>query len=145
MDIQNQDKARSPVSILPPTRKQLERDIAHKFNAYNSKIVGSHPEKVTCTIFDRYLTVVGEGAMTPIEKIIYQNGETEIILAMRESVNRSLKMHLDKIIQELIQVEPLDSFCKLSLNTGRLIAFAILSESPRFRIKQSHIKSAPSL
>lgn len=142
MDIQNQEKDTSSViDCLPPTRKQLERDIAHRFNTFNSKTIGSRPEKMTCTIFDKYLTVVGERAMTPIEKIIYQRGETKIVSAMRESVNQSLEIHLNKIIRELMQIEPLDSFCKLSLNTGRLVAFAILSESPRFRIKQVRSKS----
>lgn len=144
MDTQNRNQnLRAVADRLPPTRKQIERDIAHRFNAFNNQTIGSHPEKMTCTIFDRYLAIVGEDAMTPIEKIVCQSGQTEIILAMRESVDLSLKTELNKIICELIQVEPLDSFCQLSLNTGRLMAFAILSDSPRFRVKQSRTRNQP--
>ena len=139
MDTKNKNM-RSPSCDLLPTRKQLERDIAQRFNAFNYKMLGSRAKKMTCTIFNNYLTVVGDEAMTPIEEIIYKNGQVEIIQAIRENVNRGLKQQLDLIIQELVQVEPVDSFCQLSLGTGRLIGFAILSEVPLLRIKHSRIK-----
>lgn len=140
MDIQNKNVHLSDNDLLP-TRKQLERDIAHKFNAFNYKILGSRSAKMTCTIFDSYLTIIGESAMTPVEQTIYQKGQTDIILAIRESVNQTLQQQLEQIIKELVRVEPLDSFCKLSLNTGRLIAFVILSETPSFRLKRARDKS----
>jgi len=144
MDIQNQNVCLSDNDLLP-TRKQLERDIAHKFNAFNYKILGSRSAKMTCTIFENYLAIVGESAMTPVEQTIYQKGQGDIILAIRESVNQTLQQQLEQIIKELVRVEPLDSFCKLSLNTGRLIIFVILSETPAFRIKRVRNKNHVSL
>ena len=139
MDIQNKNVHLSDNDLLP-TRKQLERDIAHKFNAINYQMLGCRSEKMTCTIFDSYLAIVGESAMTPVEQAIYSKGQTDIILAIRESINRTLQQQLEQIVKELVRVEPLDSCCKLSLNTGRLIAFVILSEIPTFRLKRSRRK-----
>lgn len=144
MDIQNKNVRLSDNDLLP-TRKQLERDIAHKFNAFNYEILGCRSAKMTCTIFDSYLTIVGESAMTPVEQTIYQKGQADIILAIRESINQTLQQQLEQIVKQLVGVEPLDSFCKLSLNTERLIAFVILSETPAFRIKRARNKSKISL
>jgi len=136
MDIQKNSK-RSPDCGLLPTRKQLERDIAHTFNAFNHEILGVRSSKMTCTIFNNYLTIVGESAMTPVEEFIYESGQLDMLLAIRESINGALEQKLEKITEELLQVKPLESFCKLSLNTRRLMGFVILSEPPSFRVKQS--------
>lgn len=144
MDIQNKNVPLSDNDLLP-TRKQLERDIAHKFNAFNYKILGSRSEKMTCTIFDSYLTVIGESAMTPVEQTIYQSGQTDIISAIRESINQTLRHQLEQIVRELVRIEPVDSFCELNISTGRLMAFIILSKNPSFRIKRSRNKSQVSL
>ncbi|MEO1671200.1 MAG: Na-translocating system protein MpsC family protein [Cyanobacteria bacterium J06631_2] len=134
MDIENKDQHSIPV-VLNSTHKQLERDIAHRFRTFNREKIGCASQEVTCTIFNNYLVLVAEGALTTLEQTIYKSGEAEIIESLRHSVNLVLKQELHQIVQEMALVDVKDLVCELNYETGRLIAIVIMDTAPAVRRK----------
>ena len=136
MDIKNQNQPTIPQFQLP-THKQLERTIAQKFCAWHRQRLGCIPQKATCTLFNRFLIIMAENASTPLERIMHQKGETNMIDAIRPSINRVLKQELGQIIEEITLVKVSDLICELNFDSHRLIASVILEREPLVRSKKS--------
>lgn len=139
MDIKNKDCP--PIATKLLTHKQLEREVAHQFQALNRQILGCCSQKASCTIFNNYLNIVVENAITPLESTMYEKGQIEMLCILRQTIDHVLKDRLSIIIQEVTSVEVKDLVCQLSLDTGRLIAMAVLSKFPPVRSKK-HSKIA---
>ncbi|MEL7076302.1 MAG: Na-translocating system protein MpsC family protein [Cyanobacteria bacterium J06631_6] len=135
MDIKNNERNSTP-AVLDSTHKQLERDIAHRFRAFNREKIGCASQDVTCTIFSNYLVLVAEGALTTLEQTIYHSGEISMIESLRQNINQVLKQELDQIVREMALVDTKDVVCELNYETERLIAIAILTTAPAVRKKK---------
>ena len=141
MDVKNQTKlsidnkklVTSTKKLL--TIKQLEREVAHRFQAINRQMLGCYTQKASCTIFNTYVNVVVENAATPLELAMYEQGQMEMLLSLRQAINQTLKAQLDAIIPEITSVGVKDLVCELNFDTNRLIAIAILTEFPTIRKK----------
>lgn len=126
----------SPKANFLPTRKQLEREIAHQFQAFNRQKIGTVPKKVSCTIFDNYLVIMVEGAMTPLETALDRNGQADIIERIRLNINQVFKQQLGKIVREVIGVEVEQCICELDRQTEKSIALIVLEQAPAIRVKK---------
>ncbi|MEM6611746.1 MAG: Na-translocating system protein MpsC family protein [Cyanobacteria bacterium P01_C01_bin.72] len=135
MDIKNKDQHSTQV-VLKSTHKQLERDIAHRFRTFNREKIGCVFKEVTCTIFNNYLVLLVDGALTALEETIYKSGETKIVETLRQSVNLVLKQELRQIVNEMALVDTKDLVCELNYETKRLIVFAIMTSAPAVRKKR---------
>lgn len=131
MDIKNNNQYREL-----PTCKQLERAISQNFYACNRQTIGYSPQKINCTIFENYLVIVGEEAITPLESTIRNSGRVEILREVRRSINQALQSQLEKSIKNIAKVEVIDSICQLNFDTGRLMAIALLQQPPQTRSKK---------
>lgn len=124
------------ININTPTRKQLERSISHDFAKFYTCRLGWTPQNVDCTIFAKYLIIVTEEAITPVEKAIKALGEFDILLQTRQSIDRAIRPQLSELIWKQVAVEVEDLFCNTNFDTGRTIAFANLAREPQFRAKK---------
>lgn len=131
MDIQNNSQFREL-----PTCKQLERAISQNFYASNRQTIGYSPQKISCTIFNNYLVIVGEEAITPLESTMKNSGRVEILREVRRSINQALQSQLEMTIRNIAKVEVIDSICQLNFDTGRLMAIALLKQPPQTRSKK---------
>lgn len=136
MDIKNSNQQSAPV-VLKSTHKQLERDIAHRFRTFNREKIGCIFQEVTCTIFDNYLVLVADGALTALEETIYKSGETKMIESLRQSVNLVLKQELHQIVSEMALVDTKDLVCELNYETKMLIVLVIMTAAPAVRKKRA--------
>lgn len=124
------------------TRKQVEREISHKFYTFYKRTLECTPQKVICYISAHYLILLAEEAVTPLELTISQKGQTEILLEIRQNINRVLKSQLQKIVEEITGVGIIDIICDLNFNSHRMMAMALLTYAPELRSKNSRIISS---
>ena len=124
-----------------PTRKQLERSIAHSFAKFYSQRLGCATPQVICTIFANYVIIVADKATTPVEKLIKEIGQINTLLEIRQKIDKILQPHLKKLIQEEIAVEIEDFICQLNLESDRMFAIANLKHEPKIRLKKSKTKN----
>ena len=119
-----------------PTLKQLERSIYQQFSSLYREKTGAALQKASCSIFKTYLIIVAEQALSPLEATLKSSGELELLKEMRFSVERIIESELKNLIKEIAGVDTIDLICGLNLNSGRIIATAILFEFPKVRAKK---------
>lgn len=124
-----------------PTSKQLERTISQKFAALYRHKLGYFLRQVQCKIFDNYIVIVADNAITPLELMIRNSGQIETLLEMRRSIDPVLKSQLSLAIEEIISVKVEDALCELNFETNRMMAIAILAETPKVRSSKKLYKS----
>lgn len=124
------------------TRKQVEREISQKLYAFHKHNLGCSPQKVVCYLFANYLIVVVEDAITPLELTIRKKGKIEILLEIRQTINRVLKSKLQKIVEELLLVKTIDIICDLNFDSHRMMAMALLTETPKLRSKNPRLSNS---
>lgn len=134
MDVKNEKQLLIKTSQLP-TVKQLERTIYQNFSTLYKLKVGWSPQRINCTIFQNYLVIVAEQALSPLEMNIKQSGQTNVLLKIRENIDQIISQELQQLIEKITGVEVIDLVCRLNLNSNRLMAIAMLAESPEVRTK----------
>ena len=125
-----------------PTRKQLEREIAHRFQAFHRQKIGSSPKKVSCTIFDNYLVVTVEEAISPVELALNEGGQTDVANQIRSNLDRILKQEIDKIVRETVGIAVNQCVGELNLQTEAFITLVVLEQSPVLRVKRKSFSTS---
>lgn len=116
-----------------PTSRQLETELCQKIKNFYSEQINLKPQKVTCKLFSKYLVVVADNAVTPIESNLWKLGNRQIIERVRNEINAILKPKLSELISEALEVEVVDLLNKTVFETDRCIVVAILSQPPQVR------------
>jgi uncharacterized protein YbcI len=124
-----------------PTSRQLETELSQQIrNVYLEKI-DFKPQKITCKLFSKYLAIVGDNAITPVEANLWQSGDRELVRQIRKEIDDSFKPQLSKLIADILNVEVVGLLIETAFETDRSIVLAILSESPQvrnYRVKLSN-------
>lgn len=128
------------------TFKQLERDLSQKIRELYKIETNFAPQKVTCKLFSRYIAIVADEALTPLEKSLVAYGRKSLIAQLRRETSSIFQPRLVKLIEETVgvsAVEILNGTTLIGNQTGILV---VLSESPKVsrfnaRINQSSQQS----
>lgn len=116
-----------------PTSKQIETELSQKIRNFYLEKIDFKPHKVTCKLFSKYLVVVADNAVAPIEYNLWRAGNCSLIDRVRNRVDAILKPELSKLISEVLEVEIVELLSKTTFETNRCIVLAVLSEPPQVR------------
>ena len=121
------------VMKITPTYRQIETELSQKIRNFYLEKIDFKPQKVTCKLFDKYVVVVADNAVAPIESNLWRSGDSNLIEQARDRVNAILKSELSKLISEALEVEILELISKTAFETNRCIIIAVLSQPPQVR------------
>ena len=116
-----------------PTYRQIETELSQQIRNFYLEKIDLKPQKITCKLFSKYLVVVVDNAVTPIESNLWRAGDYNLMEQVRNEVDAILKSELSKLISEFLEVEVVELLSKTALETNRSIVLAILSESPQVK------------
>lgn len=124
-----------------PTSRQVETELSQQIRSFYLEQMNFKPQKITCKLFSKYLVIVADNAVTPVESNLWQSGERELVRQVRKEINASFKPQLSKLIVEILNVEVVGLLIETAFETDRFMVLAILSQSPQvrnYRVKLSN-------
>ena len=116
-----------------PTYKQLEKDLSLKIKALYDLEINFAPRKVTCKLFSRYLAIVIDEALSPLEKSLLDRGKKELIARLREETFIIFQAKLSEIIEEMVGVQTIEILTDTAFGSNKTGTLVVLSESPKVR------------
>jgi len=116
---------------------QLERKLSQEIQAFYRQHLGHQPSKVTCQFFASKLAVIIENSITNAEKILVEEGKSDLAQKVRSNLDDAIQPELKALIHQITDVEVLDLLCDATLDTGRTGIIVILSETPKVRNPES--------
>ena len=119
------------------TRGQLERKLSQEIQAFYRHHLGHQPSKVTCQFFDSKLAIILEDSITNAEQILLEEGKHDLAQKVRSNLDDAIQPELKKLIEQITEVEVLDTLSDATLNTGRTGIIAVLSQTPKVRNPES--------
>lgn len=129
------------VKKLTLTRGELERNISQDVIRFYVQQLGHTPDKVSCQICDNKLIIILDDSITLAEKVLIQEGESELAEEVRSKLDEAIQEPLKQLIENLIGINVVDLFSDATLETTRTGIIAVLSESPSFRQNSSTEKT----
>lgn len=124
-----------------PTCGQLERELSQKIQALYRHQLGHKPSKILCHLFANHVVIIAEDTVTPVEKLLTQTNQDELVLKVRSEIKNTLKPQLQELIEEVLKVSVVALMSDTVLEkdcTGFLI---FLTESPHVRNSSTLTKS----
>ena len=120
-----------------PTCKQLERDLSQKIRAFYNTEINFPPQKVTCKIFSKYLAIVLDEALTPVEKSLIARKKIELAKQIRREISLVLRPKLVRLIEEAVRVKAIAILTDTTYTSNKTGTLVVLSESPKVRSSKS--------
>lgn len=112
---------------------QIERELSQKIQALYKKHLGHQPSKVSCQMFSQKLVVILEDSVTQPEKLLLEEGQTELAEKVRADLNEAMQPQIRSLIEGILDVTVLDLLSDAALDTGRTGIIAVLSDIPVVR------------
>ena len=116
-----------------PTFKQLEKDLSQKIKELYNLEINFAPQKVTCKLFSRYLAIVMDEALTPLEKSLIAYGKKGLIAQLRRETSSIFRPRLVKSIEETLGVSIVEILTNTTFIGNKTGTLVVLSESPKVR------------
>ena len=116
-----------------PTSKQLERDLSQKIKELYNLEMNFAPRRVTCKLFSRYIAIVVDEALTPLEKSLIAYGKKGLIAQLRRETSSIFKPRLVKSIEETLGVSIVEILTNTTFIGNKTGTLVVLSESPKVR------------
>lgn len=116
-----------------PTSRQIETELSQQIKNFYLEKIDFKPQKVTCKLFSKYLAIVADNAVAPIESNLWKAGDCSLVNRVRNRVDAILKPELSKLISEVLEVKVVELLSKTTFETNRCIVLAVLSEPPQVR------------
>ena len=114
-----------------PTSRQIENELSQRIRAFYQEQINFAPQKVTCKLFSKYLAIIAENAITPIESNLWKFGQTKLSERVRSEINTNLKPELSELIADTLNVEVIELLNGTAFPTNRCIILAILAQPPQ--------------
>ena len=124
-----------------PTSKQLERDLSQNIRSFYVNEIKHSPQKITCKLFSKYVAIIADEALTPLEHNLWKSGNEDLIIRVRSEINNIFKPKLEKIIEQILCVEVQEILSEVAFAGNKLGTLVILSEIPVTRKSKSLSKS----
>ena len=112
---------------------QLERKISQEIQAFYRRNLGHQPSKVTCQLFDTKLAIIIENSITSAEKILVEEGKSDLAKKVRSNIDNAIQPDLRQLIEKIANIEVIDILSDATLETGRTGMIAVLSSVPQVR------------
>ena len=116
-----------------PTYKQLEKDLSLKIKALYNLEINFAPRKVACKLFSKYLAIVMDGALSPLEKSLLDRGKHETIARLREETFLVFRPKLSELIEEIVGVKIIEILSDTTFTSNKTGTLVVLSELPKVR------------
>ena len=124
------------MSKLLPTYKELERSLSQSIRALYGNSIDYPPQKVTCKLFSRYLAIVSDDALTPLEKTLWTAGKQELTSEIRSEIDRIIEPKLVSLVENIVEVKIEEVLCNAAFEANKSGILLILSEPPSVRNPQ---------
>ncbi|MEL7075908.1 MAG: DUF2294 domain-containing protein [Cyanobacteria bacterium J06648_1] len=112
---------------------QLERNLSQSIQAFYRQHLGHQPSKVTCQFFDSKLAIIIEDSITNAEKILVDEGKSELAQKVRSNLDDAIQPELKELIEKIAEVGVIEILSDATLETGRTGIIAVLSQTPQVR------------
>lgn len=122
---------------LLPTCNQLERDLSQSIKALYREQITYPPQKITCKLFSRYLAIVGDEALTPLEKNLWGLGKEDLSEKIRFEINELMKPKLVELLENMLSVKIEEILNEVTFSINKSGILVILSEPPAVRNAKS--------
>ena len=120
-----------------PTYKQLERNLSQKIRAFYNTELRFPPQKVSCKFFSKYIAIVLDEALTPVEKSLIAQKKTKLVKQIRQEMFLILRPQLVRAIEETVGVKAIAILKDIAYTSNKIGILVVLSESPRVRSSKS--------
>ena len=130
-----------PINRSLPTqvREQLEEVLSQRIQTLYTQKLGHQPSNVTCQLFNEQLAIVIEGSVTQPEKVLLNQGHTELAQQVRLDLNKVIQTEMQQIIEEVLSVPVIDLLSDATLKTGRTGLIVILATAPKTGIADQSV------
>ena len=112
---------------------QIERELSQKVQALYKKHLGHQPSKVSAQLFSKKLVVVLEDSVTQPERLLIEEGQTQLAEKVRADLNEAMQPQIKLLVESILGVTVLDLLSDAALDTGRTGIIAVLSDAPVVR------------
>ena len=126
--------------ISHPTSGQLERAISQKVRALYRNQFGHQPSKVECHLMGNKIILSLEDVITPLEKLLVEAQSSNLVIQIRDFIDNIIKPKLQKLIEEISQVNVINCLYDTEINSGCAGAIVILANPPQVRPSRSAVK-----
>lgn len=113
------------------TSRQIENELSQQIRAFYQGQINFVPKKVTCKLFSKYLAIVIDDAITPMEYNLWGLGKKKLIEQVRREIDTTLKPKLSQLIAETLKVEVIELLNGAAFSTNRCIILAVFSQPPQ--------------
>lgn len=131
MDLEASNSADS--SLLLPSCGELERSLSQAIQSHYRQLLGQLPKQVICHLFGQELVVILQNSTTQVERFLSQKGRSELLLQLRQTIDRQLKQSITRVIETILSVDVQDIMVDTSLNLEQTGIIAVLSKTPAVR------------
>lgn len=121
------------IPSLPPTCNQLEKNLSQSIKALYSEQIAHPPQKITCKLFSRYLAIVNEEALTPVEKSLWGFGKEDLSKQIRLEIDKLVKPKLVELIESMTTVKIEEMLSSVTFSNNKSGILVVLSAPPRVR------------
>ena len=116
---------------------QLERKLSQEIQAFYRRHLGHQPSKVICQFFGSKLAVIVENSITNAEKILLEEGKSDLAEKVRTNLDDAIQPELKELIKRITGVEVLDILSDATLETERTGIIIVLDRTPEVRNPES--------
>ena len=116
-----------------PTCKQLERNLSQKIREFYSTENNFPPQQVTCKLFSKYLAIVLDEALTPVEQSLLAQEKIELVEQIRREMSLIFRPKLIQLIEETVEVKAIEILTDISYVSNKAGILVVLSELPKVR------------
>ena len=120
-----------------PTCKQLERNLSQKIREFYSTENNFPPQQVTCKLFSKYLAIVLDEALTPVEQSLLAQEKIELVEQIRREMSLIFRPKLIQLIEETVEVKAIEILTDITYASNKASILVILSELPKVRSSKS--------
>ena len=122
------------------TAGQLERTISQQVRALYRNQFGHQPSKVECHLMGNKIILSLEDVITPLEKLLVEAQSSNLVIQIRNFIDNIIKPKLQKLIEEISQVNVINCLYDTEINSGCAGAIVILANPPQVRPSRSAVK-----
>lgn len=106
---------------------QLEQSLSQKVMLLYLTQLGHEPNKVSCQLVDKTLTIIIEDSITRPEQLLAKSGKRELAEQVRSNIHQALGLHLKSLIEEVVKIPVVDLFSDSAFETSRTSIVAVLA------------------
>jgi len=118
------------------TLRQLEHRISQRIMSLYLTHLGHQPQKVSCQLVDKTVTIIVEDSITLPEQLLNNTGQENLAKEVRSNIEKVIEVHLKSAIEEVCATTVIELFSNFTFDTGHTSIVAILATVPEIVTKQ---------